>query len=100
MTPRLVSVMILFIFFMWPDRLPAQSYITEGDVPADRGFRAVTLLRGLEHPWSMAWLPNGDMLITEAPGATATGAGWPAGFRFDRWCGKGFRFWSGRTARR
>ena len=68
MKPRLDFVMILFIFFMWPDRLPAQSYITEGDVPADRGFRAVTLLRGLEHPWSMAWLPNGDMLITERPG--------------------------------
>jgi len=23
---------------------------------------------GLENPWSMAWLPNGDMLVTEKPG--------------------------------
>jgi glucose/arabinose dehydrogenase len=28
----------------------------------------VTLVTGLEHPWGMAWLPNGDLLITERPG--------------------------------
>ncbi|MBW4461696.1 MAG: PQQ-dependent sugar dehydrogenase [Nodosilinea sp. WJT8-NPBG4] len=28
----------------------------------------VTVVEGLEHPWSMVWLPNGDMLITERPG--------------------------------
>lgn len=31
-------------------------------------FRVVTVADGLEVPWSMAWLPNGDMLITERPG--------------------------------
>ena len=31
-------------------------------------FRVVTVVDGLVHPWSMAWLPNGDMLITERPG--------------------------------
>jgi len=46
----------------------AQPYITQGDVPAERGFRTVTLVEGLEHPWSMAWLPNSDILITERPG--------------------------------
>lgn len=25
-------------------------------------------VKGLSHPWSMAWLPNGDMLITERAG--------------------------------
>lgn len=32
------------------------------------GFRQVTVLEGLEHPWGMAWLPDGSMLITERPG--------------------------------
>lgn len=31
-------------------------------------FRVATVAEGLENPWSMAWLPNGDMLITERPG--------------------------------
>ena len=31
-------------------------------------FQNVTLIDGLEHPWGIAWLPNGDMLITERPG--------------------------------
>ena len=31
-------------------------------------FRVVTVAEGLDHPWSMAWLPNGDMLVTERPG--------------------------------
>ncbi|MGB2924891.1 MAG: PQQ-dependent sugar dehydrogenase, partial [Limnothrix sp.] len=26
------------------------------------------VVNGLEHPWGMAWLPNGDILITERPG--------------------------------
>jgi aldose sugar dehydrogenase len=31
-------------------------------------FEVVTVAEGLVNPWSMAWLPNGDMLITERPG--------------------------------
>lgn len=31
-------------------------------------FRTVMVVDGLEHPWSMAWLPGGDMLVTERPG--------------------------------
>jgi glucose/arabinose dehydrogenase len=68
MKARLAFVMILFFFVMCSDRLLAQPYITQSDVPAERGFRAVTLLRGLEHPWGMVWLPDGDVLVTERPG--------------------------------
>ncbi|MBD2107388.1 PQQ-dependent sugar dehydrogenase [Nodosilinea sp. FACHB-13] len=39
--------------------------------PADvvvNNVEPVTVVEGLEHPWSMVWLPDGDMLITERPG--------------------------------
>jgi glucose/arabinose dehydrogenase len=31
-------------------------------------YRVVTVAEGLVHPWSIAFLPGGDMLITERPG--------------------------------
>jgi glucose/arabinose dehydrogenase len=31
-------------------------------------YRVVPVVDGLVQPWSMAWLPNGDMLVTERPG--------------------------------
>ncbi|MFM8344623.1 MAG: PQQ-dependent sugar dehydrogenase, partial [Betaproteobacteria bacterium] len=30
--------------------------------------QATALVRGLKNPWSLAWLPNGDMLVTERGG--------------------------------
>lgn len=35
---------------------------------AEHGYRVVTVAEGLVHPWSIAFLPGGDMLITERPG--------------------------------
>ena len=35
---------------------------------AHHDYRVVTVTNGLIQPWSMAWLPNGDMLVTEKPG--------------------------------
>jgi aldose sugar dehydrogenase len=35
---------------------------------AQHDYRVVPVAEGLVQPWSMAWLPNGDMLITEKPG--------------------------------
>ena len=35
---------------------------------ADVGFETVTVVDGLQNPWSVAFLPGGKMLITERPG--------------------------------
>ncbi len=37
-------------------------------VSARHSFRVVTVAEDLDHPWSMAWLPSGEMLVTKRPG--------------------------------
>lgn len=37
-------------------------------VPVATGWRAEDVVTGLEHPWGMAFMPNGDVLVTERPG--------------------------------
>lgn len=51
----------------WPlaidSRVVAPAEVPEGPAP-----RAVTFRDGLEHPWGLAFLPDGSMLVTERPG--------------------------------
>ncbi|HEY1927953.1 MAG TPA: PQQ-dependent sugar dehydrogenase [Caulobacteraceae bacterium] len=35
---------------------------------AQTSYRVETVAEGLDHPWSLAWLPDGEMLVTERPG--------------------------------
>lgn len=36
--------------------------------PAAKGWRSVTVADGISHPWGMAWLPDGRMLVTSRAG--------------------------------
>lgn len=49
-----------------PAAAPASPIAQAADPP--QTVRAVRVLEGLEHPWGMAWLPDGALLITERPG--------------------------------
>jgi len=46
--------------------LPDTSLIL--DTAEQHRIRAVVVTKALSHPWGMAWLPNGDLLVTERPG--------------------------------
>ena len=64
---------LAFALFLWPPGVPAQSMGTvleaaQTHESARHNFRIVSVVEGLEYPWSMAWLPSGEMLVTERPG--------------------------------
>jgi glucose/arabinose dehydrogenase len=43
-------------------------FLIESAVPEHRELRVVVVARGLQQPWSIAFLPGGEMLVTERPG--------------------------------
>jgi len=52
----------------WPDPpLPDGPITIQSALNAHRDLR-VSILKGLNQPWSMAWLPDGTMLVTERGG--------------------------------
>ena len=52
-----------------PEQMPAFPGQTRAcAVESDVAFDVTVLATGLEHPWSVEPLPNGDLLVTERPG--------------------------------
>lgn len=49
-----------------PANMPADA--TFQTASGDVNFTVETVASGLEVPWALAWLPNGDILVTERPG--------------------------------
>ncbi|MCH7408191.1 PQQ-dependent sugar dehydrogenase [Belliella sp. DSM 111904] len=43
--------------------------VIENNIKTDKATVKITqVVKGLEHPWAMTWLPDGSMLVTERPG--------------------------------
>jgi glucose/arabinose dehydrogenase len=57
----LTFALVFFLASFWP---------AAAETVADKHhrFRTVTVAEGLEHPWGLAFLPDGDLLVTERPG--------------------------------
>ena len=60
---RIFGVLCVTAIFSWGSLTQAQP-----PGPPGENFRVVTFVEGLRNPWSMAFLPNGDMLVTERGG--------------------------------
>lgn len=62
---RSILAPTLAAIVLFPPVLGAQQVVHRS---ALHDYRVVTVAEGLVNPWSMTWLPNGDMLVTERPG--------------------------------
>lgn len=62
------SLIFTSFFILTGCGMPEGPVSLSGDVPEATGWTADTLITGLQQPWSLAFLPGGDMLITERSG--------------------------------
>ncbi|MCH7400328.1 PQQ-dependent sugar dehydrogenase [Belliella kenyensis] len=65
----LLSLSFLFTIHAVTAQVKTVNQIIENEVKTDKANVKITqIVKGLEHPWAMAWLPDGSMLVTERPG--------------------------------
>ncbi len=58
---------VLLALLLAPAIAAAQDFRAE-----EHAFRVLKVVEGLDHPWSLAFLPDGRMLVTERPGRLRT----------------------------
>ena len=64
---RCVAISLIMVLVI--ASTPAASAVDIVDTsPLASGWSTEEIARGLEHPWGMDFLPNGDLLVTERPG--------------------------------
>ncbi|MBE9072499.1 PQQ-dependent sugar dehydrogenase [Microcystis sp. LEGE 08355] len=63
-SPLVSSVLLTIII----SSCQGANVLTSANNSQTNQWQKVTLIEGLEHPWAMVWLPNGEILITERPG--------------------------------
>lgn len=64
-TVLLSTLLIFAIILNTPLLICAQAGIDTGD---DTGYSIDTVVTDISHPWGMAWLPDGEMLVTHREG--------------------------------
>jgi aldose sugar dehydrogenase len=66
------AIIVLFTLataaFAWRFRSRPAAHPVEVVETAGERIRVVTIVRGLDYPWGLAFLPNGNMLVTERVG--------------------------------
>jgi glucose/arabinose dehydrogenase len=65
---KVPPILVMAVLTLGCERAPVADVPEAPVVSAQATFRVVEVVGGLEHPWAVAFLPGGDLLITERPG--------------------------------